>query len=126
MEFEEIVKRLEWLDTQQRQNKETLASLNERLASFETTVNAVSKQIKAIDRQMTDIAPAAKRLEQFETLLSKQRTDIIKLIDENEKTRLRTEREATKKTQAQLDDLNKSLTQLKAASANEEAKLKER
>src|SRR5688572_27025308 len=126
MEFEEIVKRLEWLDTQQRQNKETLVSLNERLTSFETSVNAVSKQIKAIDRQMTEIAPAAKRLEQFETLLSKQRVDILKLIDENEKARLRNEQEATKKTQAQVDDLNKTLIQLKAASAGEEAKLKER
>src|SRR5687767_8039037 len=101
MEFEEIVKRLEWLDTQQRQNKETLARLDERLSSFETTVNAVSKQIKTIDKQMADIVPAAKRLEQFETLLSKQRADIIKLIDENEKTRISAEREALKRTQAE-------------------------
>src|SRR3972149_6830192 len=109
MEFEEIVKRLEWLDTQQRQNKELLSSLDERLSSFETTVNAVSKQIKSINNQMTDIAPAAKRLVQFESLLSKQRTDIIKLVEENEKDRLRIERETTKRTQAQLDDLNTEL-----------------
>jgi chromosome segregation ATPase len=126
MEFEEIVKRLEWLDTQQRQNKETLAKLDERLSSFETTVNAVSKQIKSINKQMTDIAPAAKRLEQFETLLSKQRTDILKLIEENEKDRLRIERETTKRTQAQLDDLNKAMTELKTATASQEAKVKER
>jgi chromosome segregation ATPase len=126
MEFEEIVKRLEWLDNQQRQNKETLAKLDERLSSFETTVNAVSKQIKAINKQMTDIAPAAKRLEQFETLLSKQRTDILKLIEENEKDRLRIERETTQRTQAQLDDLNKAATELKAALAGQESKYKER
>jgi chromosome segregation ATPase len=126
MEFEEIVKRLEWLDTQQRQNKEMLAKLDERLSSFETTVNAVSKQIKSINKQMTDIAPAAKRLEQFETLLSKQRTDILKLIEENEKDRLRIERETTKRTQAQMDDLNKTLTELKVATTSQDAKFKER
>ncbi len=126
MEFEEIVKRLEWFDTQQRQGKEMLASLNERLTSFETTVNVLSKQAKSIDNQLTNIGPAAKRLEQYETLLSKQRTDIVKLIEDNEKTRLRNEREAAKKTQTQVDDLNKTLAQLKAASASEEAKLKER
>jgi chromosome segregation ATPase len=126
MEFEEIVKRLEWLDTQQRQNKEMLAKLDERLSSFETTVNAVSKQIKSINKEMTDIAPAAKRLEQFETLLSKQRTDILKLMEENEKDRLRIERETTKRTQTQLDDLNKTLTELRAATTSQETKFKER
>jgi chromosome segregation ATPase len=126
MEFEEIVKRLEWLDKQQRQNKETLARLDERLSSFEATVNAVSKQIKAIEKQMTDIAPAAKRLEQFETLLSKQRTDIVKVIEENEKTRLRSEREAAKKAQSEIADLNKTLGQLNTAITAQETKLNER
>lgn len=122
MEFEEIVKRLEWLDTQQRQTRETLAKLDERLGSFEATVNAVSKQIKAIEKQMTDVMPAAKRLEQFETLLSKQRTDIVKLIDGNEKTRLQSEREATKKLQAELADINKSITQVKGVAIPQEFK----
>src|SRR5258705_11492591 len=103
MEFEEIVKRLEWFDTQQRQSKEMLASLNERLTSFETTVNVLSKQAKAIDNQLTNIGPAAKRLEQYEALLSKQRTDIVKLIEDNEKTRLRNKSETAKKTKQQVD-----------------------
>jgi len=109
MEFEEIVKRLEWLDSQQRQAREILARLDERLTSFETTVNAVSKQIKAVEKQMTDIAPAAKRLEQFESLLSKQRTDLVKLIDTNEKARAQSEREASKQLQAELAEMNKSV-----------------
>jgi chromosome segregation ATPase len=113
MEFEEIVKRLEWLDTQQRQARETLARLDERLASFEATVNAVSKQIKAVEKQITEIAPAAKRLEQFESLLSKQRGDLVKLIETNEKTRLQSERETAKQMQAELGDVNKSVTQIK-------------
>lgn len=122
MEFQEIVKRLEWLDTQQRQNKEMLVRMDERLTSFETTVNAVSKQLKSINKQMTDIAPAAKRLEQYETLLTKQRTDIIKLIDDNEKDRLRNEREAAKRTQADLDDLNKAIKQLESIGISLEVK----
>jgi len=126
MEFVEIVKRLEWFDTQQRQNKETLVRMEERLTSFETTVNAVSKQIKSMNKQMTDIAPAAKRLEQFETLLGKQRTDIVNFIEENEKDRLQKERESTKNLRSELDDHNKMLTQLKAASSSEEGRLKER
>ena len=57
MEFEQIVKRLDWLEKQQRENKETIGALSERLTSFETSVNAVSKQIKTISKQVTDIMP---------------------------------------------------------------------
>jgi chromosome segregation ATPase len=116
MEFEEIVKRLEWLDNQQRQIKEQNTRQEERLASFETTVNAVSKQIKTLNQQFSEILPAAKRLDQFESLMSKQRADIIKLIEDNEKNRLRSERESSKRIQSELDGLNKAFTQLRVTS----------
>jgi chromosome segregation ATPase len=122
MEFEEIVKRLEWLDTQQRQARETLAKLDERLASFEATVNAVSKQIKSVEKQMTEIAPAARRLEQFESLLSKQRGDLVKLIETNEKARSQSEREASKQLQTELADVNKAIAQLKTSGIAQEFK----
>jgi chromosome segregation ATPase len=113
MEFEQIVKRLEFLDKQQRETKETLASLKETLASFETTVNAVSKQIKSLSKQVTDITPASKRVDQFETILSKQRADLIKLIEENEKTRIREDKETAKRVQSEITELNKATIQLK-------------
>lgn len=115
MEFEQIVKRLEFLDKQQRENKEAIATLTERLTSFETTVNAVSKQIKTISKQVTDIAPAAKRVEQFESMITKQRSDIVKLIEENEKQHERTERDSAKKVQGELAELQKAIEQLKTA-----------
>jgi len=114
MEFEQIVKRLEFLDKQQRETKETLASLKETLASFETTVSAVSKQIKTLSKQVTDIAPAAKRVDQFETLITKQRTDIVKLIEEKEKARLKEEKDFSKKIQSEISELDKAVTQIKA------------
>ncbi|HCK65783.1 MAG TPA: hypothetical protein DHW49_05920, partial [Anaerolineae bacterium] len=80
MEFEQIVKRLEWLDKQQRENKDALASLSERLASFESSVSVVSKQLKTFSKQMTDVVPAAKRIEQFDSMMTKQRTDLLKQI----------------------------------------------
>lgn len=126
MEFEQIVKRLDWLDKQQRESKEALAALSERLESFETTVNAVSKQIKTLGKQMSDIAPAAKRMEQFETLLTKQRSEIIKRIEENEKLRARSERAAAKKIQAEMAEIGKTAAQVKTALAAAETKLKER
>lgn len=115
MEFEQIVKRLEFLDKQQRELKGNLAALKESLESFEATVDAVSKQIKTISRQMTDIAPAAKRMDQFESILAKQRTDILKLINENEKNRTKAEKDAAKRIQGEIGELNKTISQVKTS-----------
>lgn len=115
MEFEQIVKRLEWLDKQQRESKDSLASLNERLSSFEANMNVLSKQLKTFSKQMTEVVPAAKRVEQFESMLTKQRTDIVKLIDENEKNRNKNEKDNAKKIQSEISELNKILTGLKAS-----------
>lgn len=122
MEFEQIVKRLEWLDKNQRETKDTLASLSERLASFESSVSVVSKQLKALTKQVTDMTPAAKRVDQFETIITKQRTDLIKLIEENEKARTKSEKESTKSIQGELSEINKLLTNLKASSDTTEIK----
>jgi chromosome segregation ATPase len=116
MEFEQIIKQLEWLDNQQRENKNTLSTLSEHLNSFETSVNAVSKQVKTLSKQISEIAPNAKRVDQYETLLTKQRNDIINFVEENEKARARAERETAKQLHSELTDLNKVLTQLKASS----------
>ncbi len=113
MEFEQIVKRLEFLDRQQRDNKDALATLSERLNSFETSVNVVSKQIKTLSKQVADLATVAKRVDQYEAMLGKQRTDVIKLIEENDKTHTRAEKEITKQFQPELTEINKTLTQLK-------------
>lgn len=128
MEFEQIVKRLEYLDKQQRDTRESLTALNVRLSDFETTVNAVSKQIKALAKQVTDITPATKRVDQFENLITKQRTDILKIIEENEKNRNRNEKESSKQLQAELLEIDKAINQIKTTTNLTEIKkqLKER
>jgi chromosome segregation ATPase len=113
MEFEQIVKRLEFLDKQQRENKEVLAKLSERLSSFESSVNVVSKQIKTLGKQITELTPTAKRVDQYEAMLTKQRSDIIKLIEESDKTHTQAEKEITKQFRPELTEINKILTQFK-------------
>lgn len=113
MEFEQIVKRLDWLEKQQRDNKETVSALSERLASFDTSVNAVSKQIKSLGKQFTDISAAARRLEHFESLLTKQRNDLVKLIGDKEKARTKADKDAEKRVQTEINEINKTFAQFK-------------
>ncbi|MBI5964120.1 MAG: hypothetical protein HY863_11635 [Chloroflexi bacterium] len=128
MEFEQIIKRLEWLDKQQRQNQDALTKLDGRLTSFETTVNAVSKQISTLSKQIGEIKPTTPRLDQYETMLTRQRSELIKMIEANEKAQALIEREITKRFHDELIETNKAITQLKAATNLSEIKkqIKER
>ena len=115
MEFEQIIKRMDYLEKQQRETKETLAALKETVAAFDTSVNAVSKQIKTLSKQLTEITPVTNRVDQFENLIGKQRTEIIKMIEEVDKSHNRSEKEITKEYQSRLTDLEKAINQLKIA-----------
>jgi chromosome segregation ATPase len=114
MDFEQIIKRLDWLEKLQRENKDALATLSVRLNSFETSVNAVSKQIKPLTKQVTDLAPVIKRVDQYETMLTKQRNDIIKMIEESDKKHTKSEAEIAKQFPPEILELNKAITQLKS------------
>ncbi len=114
MEFEQITKRLEWLDDQERKSKASVSDLGKSLTALETTVNAISKQIKTITKEVSDLGPAAARLNQFDQILSKQRTELNKAFEEIEKNAQRREREAVQQHQIELKDVNASIAGLRS------------
>ncbi|HEU0293877.1 MAG TPA: hypothetical protein VFR47_14140 [Anaerolineales bacterium] len=85
MDFEQIVKRLQWLDEEHRKDKAAIIALEERIASFEGNVENVRQQIKPLDNQIARALNTNARIDQFEALVSKQREDLKKLIDELDK-----------------------------------------
>ncbi len=126
MEFEQISKRLEWLDEQQRGSKIALSDLGERLTSLETSVNALTKQLKGLSTQMADMTGAAARLNQFDQIMTKQRSDLNKIVGASEKRAQRREQEAAKLHRADLDNINKVVTKLNDFVDGEERKIKDR
>jgi chromosome segregation ATPase len=112
MEFEQITKRLEWLDEEQRKNKIAISDLIEKLTATETTVNGVAKQLKGLTKEISDLGPAAARLNQFEQIMSKQRTDLSNQVEEMEKRAQRREQEASKLHQTDLAAVTNSVRKL--------------
>jgi chromosome segregation ATPase len=112
MEFEQIISRLQWLDEEHRKDKSSLDELGKQISSLETTLNAVSSQLKTLAKQVSEISPAVARLGQFDEMLSKQRADTSKALDEYEKRAQRRDSETAKLNQARLDEIHKSLADL--------------
>jgi chromosome segregation ATPase len=112
MEFEQIVKRLEWLDGEHRKDKAALMAVEERLASIEGSISTLSKQIKDMSKKVSEIGPVNERINLFDESLSKQRADLNEALESLEKKHQRREKDMLKRYQAGLEEINQSLPKL--------------
>ncbi|HEY5984170.1 MAG TPA: hypothetical protein VIU38_11935 [Anaerolineales bacterium] len=126
MEYEEIIKKVQWLDDQQRKSKSELGELGTRLTSLNTNITALTKQLKAVDLQVNDLAVAAARLEQFDKILAKHRTEVAKSIETIERNAVAREQETAKQRQTEMEELRKSVFELRSAIAAEQAANRDR
>ena len=113
MEFEQLVKRLEWLDEEHRKTRSSIITLEERMTALESKIDAVAKQIKPLPKQIADIAGTASRLDQFDAIFAKQREDMNKALDEIEKRHQKREKEVTQRHQEDFEPIYKALSELK-------------
>ena len=112
MEFEQIVKRLEWLDEEHRKDKAALGAFEEQIASLDGNISTLTKQVKELSKKVSEIGPVNARLSQYDELLSKERADMNKALDELEKKHVRREKDRIKRHQEELKEINKSLPKL--------------
>jgi chromosome segregation ATPase len=112
MDFEQIVKRLEWLDDEHRKDKAAISKYEERLASIELNIKTLREDIKDLSKKVADIGPVNQRISLFENSLSKQRADISESIDALEKKHQQREKDIVKRYQAGLEEISQSLPKL--------------
>src|SRR5512138_3664403 len=113
MEFEQLVKRLEWLDEEHRKTRSSIITLEERMTALEGKIETVAKQIKPLAKQIADIANTAERLNQFDAIFAKQREDMNKAIEALETRHEKREKEVTKRHQDDLKPILKTISELR-------------
>ena len=112
MEFEQIVKRLEWLDEEHRKDKATIKAFEERFVSLDRTINTLSQQLKDANKKISEIGPVNERINQFDESLIKQRADFYGVLDANEKKYQKREKDIINRHQEGLEEIKKSLPNL--------------
>ncbi len=126
MEFEQIVKKLDWLDEQQRKSKLDYGDQSGRLASQEAILNGLMQQMKTLSQQLNDLMPIPARLNQFDQIIIKQRADLGKMVDVVQKNVQEREQEAAKLHAVQLEELRKRIIELGKGITIDEAGKKDR
>jgi hypothetical protein len=113
MEFEQLVKRLEWLDEEHRKTRASIATFEERMTALEGQIDTVAKQIKPFPQQIADISNTAARLNQFDAIFAKQRDDMNRALEEIEKKHQKREKEVTQRHQEDFEPIRKALEELR-------------
>jgi len=113
MEFERIVKRLEWVDEEHRKTRTSVVTLEERMMALEANINKVAKQIKPLGDQIADMASTAARLDQFDAIFARQREDLNKAIEDIEKRHQKREEEVVKLHRKDFEPITKKIDELK-------------
>jgi len=113
MEFEQIVKRMEWLDEEHRKTRASIITLEERVMALDANIDTVAKQIKPLVKQIADVASTAARLDQFDAIFTRQREDMNKALDEIEKKHQKREKEVAKQHQEDLQPITKAIGELR-------------
>lgn len=112
MEFEQIVKRLEWLDDEHRKDKAALKVLEERIASYDNNINTLKEQIKDLTKKVTEIGPVNERIDKFDEVILKQRRDAKNSLEDLERMQQQREKELVRQHQEDMEELKKSLPKL--------------
>jgi len=112
MEFEQIIKRLEWLDEEHRKDKATIKGLEEKITTLERDLDRITKQNKDLGQQISEVTPLPARVAQFEEIITKQRSEFGKSIEEQEKNFQVREKDAQKRLEDAVKEINSSLPKL--------------
>ena len=113
MEFEQIIKRLDWLDEEHRKSKTALADAKEQLVSLERENKVLRKKVKELSTEMSHLATTPGRMDEFDTALSQHRKEISLLIKDTEKRRVANQAEIDKRYRLEFDTINKPFAEIK-------------
>jgi DNA repair exonuclease SbcCD ATPase subunit len=114
MEFEQIIKQLDWLDEERRKDKATIAAQVEHIAALSTTIDTLKEKVKTLEEKSSDYAALPKRMDQFEDFLAQQREESNENYRELEKKIQKREQEVNKRFQADLAPINEAIAELRS------------
>jgi chromosome segregation ATPase len=113
MDAEQLLKRVEWLDENRRQDKSRIATLENRLVSIEGELSAARAQVNELTSEITRVSAMLTKIDQFESSLSQHRVEFNRLFEDSEKRRAERERELEETRRNQLDGVNNHLYELR-------------
>lgn len=113
MELDQVVKRLQWLEDERRKERDAVALLESRFGGIESSVQALSNQIKELGSDINRLAGVVTRMDQYDGNLAQQRIEARQQVDALEKEIKKREEEAVKVRRLEITNIDIALVDIR-------------
>ncbi len=114
MEFEQIIKQLDWLDEERRKDKATIAAQVEHIATLNATLKTLEEKTKSLEKEMTGYASLNARVEQFDGFLAQVREEMGETFGKMDKSAKVREKELIERFESQLPEFKEAITDIRS------------
>ena len=113
VDLDQLVKRLEWLDNERRNDKNRILAIEERLTDVVSENVLLKNQIKDLEEEIQRYANVQAKIEQNESLIAQLRIDAFRAIEEKDKAHNEREKEIDAARRNGIDSINRTLADLR-------------
>ncbi len=112
MDINQAARLIEWLDEERRRDKATIATLEERLAQQQDTIDTLTRRLNSLESDQTVIRTQLAPNGRDGDLLEQLRKEMQQLIENAESKRLTAEREAERRNELAREQLSRPLREV--------------
>jgi chromosome segregation ATPase len=113
MEFDQILKQLEWLNEERRKDKDIISKQEDRITAMEGNISAANQQIKDLSSEITRLSTVVNRMDEFDSSLLQQRLEINKQVEEIDKQTKKREEEMEKVRRVEMRSVDTSIAEMR-------------
>jgi len=113
MDIEELAKKIEWLEREQRKDKATIISLQQTLSETENAVSQLKTQNKDLSNEIKQSKAIETKFAVIDKQLQQSRSELNKTLQDVEKRRQKLETDANEQRRLDAERTNKTIQELR-------------
>jgi chromosome segregation ATPase len=112
MEFDQVLKQLEWLNDERRKDKDIISSQEERIIAVEGNLSAAHQQINELSGEIVRLSAVVGRMDDFDAALLQHRQEVNRQVDDIDKQTKKREEEMEKVRRVEMRSIDTSIADL--------------
>lgn len=113
MDYDQVLKQLDWLNDERRKDKDIISKQEERITSMEGNISAANQQIKDLNSEITRLSTVVSRMDDFDSALLQQRLELNKNVEEQDKQTKKREEEMEKVRRVEMRSIDTSIAEIR-------------
>ncbi len=109
MDINQAARMIEWLDEERRRDKATIATLEERLAQQQDTIDMLAKRVNSVESDQTTLRTHQAPNGHDSDLIEQLRGEVQQLLENSDAKRLTAEREAERRAELARENISRPL-----------------